>query len=95
MPAVKNAQGKAVKGLGKTMANVWIAASGGCELVCRAEAASFLRNVGGHSEANCLCRKDHLLQSIREDGRAGDSRNDIILRNDGFREDDRTHSLER
>lgn len=45
VPAVKNAQGKAVKGLGKTIANVWMTGSGSGELVCRTEAASFLRNV--------------------------------------------------
>ena len=45
VPAVKNAQGKSVKGLGMTVANVWITGSGSGELVCRTEAASFLLNV--------------------------------------------------
>ena len=45
VPAVKNAQSKAIKGLGKTIANVWMTGSGSGELVCRTEAALFLRNV--------------------------------------------------
>nr|AUW31025.1 hypothetical protein [Cladonia uncialis subsp. uncialis] len=45
IPAVKNAQGKAVKGLGKTIANVWMTGIGSSKLDCRTEAALFLSNV--------------------------------------------------
>ncbi len=45
VPAVKNAQGKAVKGCGKSIANVWMTGSASEDLNCRVEAASFLRNV--------------------------------------------------
>ena len=43
--AVKNAQDKAIKGLGKTITDVWMTGSGSSELVCRTEAATFLCNV--------------------------------------------------
>ena len=43
--AVKNTRGKAVKGCGKTIANIWMTGSASTNLDCLTEAASFLRNV--------------------------------------------------